>query len=122
MKKNILIIIVLLSLLSCNESRDNILSQKDFTNLLVDIHIADSYVVEKALFDKDLNNDSLSYYNSIFKKYNINRSSFDENINYYTLDLKTFEAIYSDVVRILKEKEKVVDSLRLSDVEMKKNE
>lgn len=113
MKKYYFIIIVLFFLLSCNQNSDNVLSQKEFTNLLVDIHIADGYVVEKALFDKNLKNDSLSYYNSVFKKYNINRTDFDKNIDYYTQDFEKFEKIYSNVVKIIKEKEQFLDSLRV---------
>jgi len=119
LKKYNFIIIVLFFLLSCNQNSDNILSKKEFTNLLVDIHIADGYIVEKGLFDKDLKNDSLSYYNSVFKKHNINRADFDKNIDYYTNNLEEFEKIYNNVIKIIKEKEQVLDSLRIKQKEQK---
>ncbi len=122
MKKKILTIIVLFFLFSCNQNSNNILPKKEFINLLIDIHIADGYVVEKALFDKDLENDSTSYYNSVFKKYNINRTDFDENINHYTKDFTEFEEIYNEVVVILEDKIQIVDSLRRNDTTLIKNE
>lgn len=118
MRKFFILTVVLLAVTACNNRPKGVLPKKDFTNLLVDVHIADGYLVEKAMLDKDLKNDSASYYNSVFKKYNINRQDFDENIAYYSENMVEFEEIYTEVIKKLEEKEKQIDSLKKIATEM----
>ncbi len=112
MKNKVKVLIIILLMSSCSQNPD-ILSKKEFINMLVDVHIVDGYLVQKSMFDKDFTeNDSLSYYNSVFKKHNINRRLFQQNIYYYADNLVEYENIYIEVVKILKKKKEVIDSLK----------
>ena len=116
MKKKIILFLFISLFSYCSQELDAILEKKEFVNLLVEIHTADAILTEMKLNDKKIkNNDSLSYYNFIFKKYGINRNDFDRNIDYYWNNPKKYQEVYVDVLKILDEKRELIDTLAKND-------
>ena len=111
MKKYIYILLIIL-LSHCSGNNKKILPEDEFVNLLVEIHISDAILTEKALIDGNIKySDSISYYNFIFHKYNLNRQEFDYNIDYYYKEHERYIEVYKQVIKILERKKEVVDSL-----------
>ena len=106
--KNYLFVMVLTALVfSCREPKekmpDNILSEKKMIDVLIEIHL-----IEANLSNKNLPKDTgLIYYNlykkDMYKKFNIDDSTYIKSFNYYAAHPQIMDKIY----------EKVVDSLSL---------
>jgi hypothetical protein len=91
-------VIAILSLLftGCKKS-DQIIPEKDFQNMLVELHLADG--IYNMNYGKYMvHTDSLNFYNTIFKNYGYTRAQFDSTIKYYTVNPKEFDIVYDKVI------------------------
>jgi len=110
-------IIGLLLFGNCKKDRHTgIIPKKKFTQILLEIHIADALLTKENKIDAKLKYpDSLSYYNQIFKKFNISREQFYNSITYYMQDMQSFVDIEKSVIDSLNFRFQLLDSLeRLS--------
>lgn len=83
---------------ACTEEKKAPLSKKDFTNLLIDIHMTDA-VLEAADYRVSREeNYREKYYNFIYEKYGINSADFDSCVVVYSENLAEYEMIYQVVV------------------------
>ena len=101
---------------SCNSSKDehsdDVLNKRKFISIMIDIHKADALMNKESLFDNKLEyQDSLSYYNQIFKKYNTTREVFYNSVYYYLNDMNKFIEIQKIIVDSLNAKFTYLDSL-----------
>lgn len=85
-----------------------VLSQEKCAEIIFEMHKADAIINIKGWYDRNLNNDSLSYYNYVFKKANISRLEFTQSINYYVDHPKQYKEIYNLVMQKLSEQEKSI--------------
>jgi len=114
------ILIFIFIIISCksnnNEENLNLMSRRQFIKILIEIHKADGLLGFQSLSDQKVTDpDSLSYYNQIFKKYDISREEFYRTIKYYLENMDKFIEIQKIVIDSLKEKYVLIDSLeRLS--------
>lgn len=90
---------------------DDVIPQKTFTQILIQIHLADAILSKQNLSDSKLNMDSASYYNQIFKKYKINREQFYFSLKYYVQHINKFIAIQNVVIDSLKNRFDYLDSI-----------
>lgn len=74
----------------------NKLSEKQMVELLTSIHITDAVIGEKGVGSESRIIEK-SYYNAIYKKFNIDRKDFVANMEYYT-SLNKIDEIYNQVV------------------------
>ncbi len=78
--------------------------------ILTDVHIIEAVLSGKQM-DKNLTAGlSQIYYDSLFAKYNINRTVFDSSLYYYSQDPKALNTIYDIVISNLMKIE--ADSIR----------
>jgi len=103
---HLLFILLLLIQVSCKNEKSPI-PESEFITILTEMHIADAVLASKGLNDRMLYNDSLSYYNFIFKKYHINQSDFEAALNYYASNPDNYNKIYKKIVENFEEKEKI---------------
>jgi len=74
------------------------LNEDQFTNMLIDIHVADGALDRKNIYQiGDIYKPSY-YYNSIFKKYDITANEFDSCVFYYSNNVERFTAIYDNIL------------------------
>jgi hypothetical protein len=98
-------IVVLLALmgLACNRtSRHNLIGQKKFVNVLVDIHLADGMADDNLKHNTGMLLDSASLYGSVFRKYDVTRAQFDSTMVYYSKHPDDFQKLYNRVTAKLK--------------------
>ncbi len=83
---------------ACTGKNKAPLNEKDFTNLLIDIHMADA-VLEAPNYQMDYdNNYKEKYYNYIYEKYGISSADFDSCVIVYSENFSKYEKIYQVVV------------------------
>ncbi len=112
MNKYILMISVVL-FLACNNKikKREILKDKDFISILIDIHKADGIIEFKNLQAKNKKTDSVSLYNFVLKKHKVSREKFRKTIDYYAVHNEKYLEIYNSVQSYFKEKEKKLQIL-----------
>ena len=102
------IIILLLSilLLACTtpkiEIPTEILSETEFTNMLKEIHLEEAaYELNKSKGVINAKNSLVTSYQSIYKKYDVDDSTFSKSLEYYAKHPEILEKIYSAVLEQL---------------------
>jgi hypothetical protein len=110
MRKIIIIISVIFFASSCSTKSSNkptkFLEQKEFVNILVEIHLSDATAEEKAQGDVKIENLIASKgIAQILKNKNLNRPQFDSIFNFYVRDPKLLNEVYTDVIDELSRKQ-----------------
>ncbi len=104
------IIIGVFLFFGCNNGnkirKRDILKEKDFISVLIDIHKADGIIQFKNLQAKSKAADSVSLYNFVLKKHNISRDKFRKTIDYYAVHNEEYLTIYDSVQSFFNKKEK----------------
>jgi len=104
--KYIVIFVFLLGVFSCSNSKNNnIIDEKKFINILVDIHMADATIVVKGLRIKSDSAQIRLLYNDIFSKYNITQKQIDNTFTYYSKKPLLLDRLYSKVSEKIIKKE-----------------
>lgn len=98
--KNVLwIILIVTCMTACSEKVP--LDRKEFTSLLIDMHMADGALVvwmEEEGNDRRDDRKKYMYYNDLFEKYGITRAEFDSCVHYYSAKTALFTKIYDVVI------------------------
>jgi len=111
MKKIIILFLITLFVVACSRPK-NVIERQKFVEILAEIHINDAILAKEGFFDKNITaGDSISFYNHLFKKYDITRQQYKENLEYYSNDIEDFLKIYNEVSTVLKTKLVQLDSL-----------
>ena len=103
----IILSILSILLLSCTSPKKEIptgiLSEKEFKNVLKDVHLQEAaFEINKRPGSKNTLPNS---YHSINKKHNISDTTFSKSLNYYAKNPKKLEKIYTDVLdKLIKER------------------
>lgn len=95
---------LLLLFASCSniQNKPAVLINKDtMVNIITDMHLGDAILISPAVQQKPFKINSEKFYNQIIGKHNINKKTFEENINYYSNDTAQFKKIYEDVIQRL---------------------
>lgn len=94
------------------------LDEKQFTDLLVDLHLADGTLQVKG-FSPDRGKKDYAYYNSVFAKYGIDQQVFDSCMYYYSAQTLLFSKMYDKVIdrlsKKLTEQDRILNELRARD-------
>ncbi|MBQ3691126.1 MAG: DUF4296 domain-containing protein [Bacteroidales bacterium] len=90
---------------SCSGPQPSIKMDK-FAQIVYDMHFTDAVLDVARFDDKNLKSDSVSYYNNLFKKYDITRKTFVEEIEWYTQHPDKYKELYEKVMKIVAQEEK----------------
>jgi hypothetical protein len=98
-------------LFSCHHPMNsNILSEKKFIALMVDIHLADAIASEKGYIDQTYQIDSASLYGSVFKKHGVSKAEFDSTMAWYSTHPEDLQKVYNRITAELKERQQKINS------------
>jgi len=96
--KSILYLFTILFILgSCEKEPESIIGKSKFIKILTEIHLADGVILTKGLKRKIKKGDSVTYYNHVFKKYNISRNKFEKTIEYYAKHTDEYKIVYDSI-------------------------
>lgn len=97
MQKWFYIIILTIILAGCYSRPDEVLTRKEMTQLLIDLHKADGiiYVAGKQY---GYSEEKTVCYQNVLNKHHVTQAQFDSSLVWYTANPKIFEKIYVDVV------------------------
>lgn len=119
MQKIIITILLISFSVSCTyfsgkEKNKEVIGRDTFTQVLVEMHIADVVLGRERKMDRDLidTTGKKSYYNTIFKKYKVNEYRFNKTVEFYGLHSAEYSEIYKEVVDELSARRAKVDSAK----------
>ncbi len=96
MRKATLYILTIFSILSC--SRNKLIPEKDFVDILVKIYLADASVTAPPYRIKYFAKDTIEYYAPIIESFGFSQAAFDSTISYYSRKPKEFDAVFDKVI------------------------
>ena len=98
MKCLLWVLLIIVGVTAC--SKEVPLDKKQFTSLLIDMHMTDG-MLTAARGIVPAEKDSYLYYNDLFKKYGITRADFDSCVIYYSKQTVLFNKMYDVVIDTL---------------------
>lgn len=109
---------VLLIFIACSQKKVP-LDQQQFIALLIDMHVADGTLAQTKGYSAENEKKNYAYYNSVFRKYGIDRAEFDSCMRYYSAQTALFSKLYDVVIdslnKRLTDKNRVLNELRSRD-------
>lgn len=116
--RNSLIIIIVILVLACSNSDvpKGILTEKEITPVLVDIHLAESIFSQRYALGVTSENYQEDLYLSVLKKYKLDRKVFEASVLYYGKHPDKYRPVYDEVLNQLNEmavKTRTKDSLQV---------
>ena len=101
-------------LLGCTDPETKIptgiLSEVEFVNMLKDVHLAEAtFELNKSKGIENAKNTLANNYQSIYKKHNIDDSTFSKSLEYYAKHPKILEEIYSTILEQLTDERSTLD-------------
>ena len=111
MKSYFLIVIFLFFSCSNKETKkDDIISEKVLTLVLKKIHLAEAtFELQKTKKIKEAKKELTKSYQDIFNAHQISEEDFNKAIKFYSKNPEKLEAIYSNVIEILKDENSKLD-------------
>jgi hypothetical protein len=98
-----LISLLLLTLFSCNESKEPVLfnpplKEKQFIDVLTEIHLVDALSKQKLLEDNRDLKVKFGQYNGVLEKHGVTRAQFDSTFLYYSQKPIELSAVYDSIL------------------------
>ncbi len=90
-----------------NEESNQILSQKKFSDLMVDVQLLEGHLNVNRVNQVFVMDSSKNYYKEVFNKYGISYEVYKENLKYYTARPDLLEEVYNKVEEKLVLKERL---------------
>lgn len=110
MKRFLGIFLVIIFFVACGENRpQGIFKEKEMTDILFDIHVADSYISN--LPPDSSNKEKVNYYLSIYQKYNTDSAQIRKNLEYYSEHPQELEDIYAEISKRLRTTEESLGTI-----------
>ena len=104
-----------------NNEPENLVPRKQFIEMLVDVQLTDAVLTNLQYYDKKFTDSTMSYYNWIYIKHEVNEAKFDSTITYYSDNPAKFDKILTEVmIRLQKrESESITDSTAMKNEKAK---
>ena len=115
--RSFLIVATVILALACSRNKvpKGILTQKEITPVLVDLHLAESVYAQRFSMKTDYQNYQDDLYLSVLKKYKLNQKVFEESVFYYGKHPDQFKPVYDELLNRLNEmlaKSRAKDSIQ----------
>jgi hypothetical protein len=94
----VLCTLILISSSCSNSSKSGRIPESTIIKILADIHIADAISFSTKYRNMYRNNDSVTYYDHLFAKYNVTRVQFDSTISWYSGNPDKYDQLYDKVL------------------------
>lgn len=101
--RNLPIILIVLLFWGCSNTPKGILTAKEITPVLVDLHLAESIFVQRYALKVTRDNYQEDLYLTILKKYKLDQKTFEKSVLYYGKHPEKYNPIYDEVLNRLNE-------------------
>jgi len=103
--RNSLIILAVMLVLACSGNRipNGIMSEKELTPILVEIHLAEGIYAQRYMQKITSPNYQEDLYLSVLKKYKVNEKELEASVLYYGKYPEKYKLIYDEVLNRLNE-------------------
>lgn len=102
--------VLALSLTSCSNRPDDVLSGSEMSDFLTDLHVLEATLTHKGMQIDPNDNRPVYYYNALFKKHGITKAQFDSSLVWYAKNPKQYERVYAQVIQNLDQMKKDVQA------------
>jgi hypothetical protein len=114
--RNCLIILMFVLVIACSKNSvpRGVLTEKEITPVLVELHLAEAINTQRPSADANRDNYSEDLYLTILKKYKIDQKKFEASLLYYGKHPELYKLVYDEVLNRLNEmevKNKAKDSI-----------
>lgn len=115
--RNFLIIVMIILVLACakNKIPKGILTEKEITPVLVELHLAEAIFTQRYSLEVIRENYQEDLYLSVLKKYKLDQKVFEASVLYYGKHPDKYKPVYDEVLNRLNEMEvkaKAKDSIQ----------
>ena len=116
MKRLYFLLLTLLILTSCNQSKlpEGVLDEQRMINVLADLSVIDGYM-SSLMYTDTLRIEGRSYYATVYKNHNISKAVFDKSLKYYSNQPVLLDSMYSKVTRKLEAKERYLNKIQMNE-------
>ena len=116
MKRLFFLLLTLLILTSCNQSKlpEGVLDEQRMINVLADLSVIDGYM-SSLMYTDTLRIEGRSYYATVYKNHNISKAVFDKSLKYYSNQPVLLDSMYSKVTRKLEAKERYLNKIQMNE-------
>ena len=116
MKRLYFLLLPLLILTSCNQSKlpEGVLDEQRMINVLADLSVIDGYM-SSLMYTDTLRIEGRSYYATVYKNHNISKEVFDKSLKYYSNQPVLLDSMYSKVTRKLEAKERYLNKIQMNE-------
>lgn len=94
-------LIAFILLTACSNRPDGVLDRSDMKEFLVELHLLDGVLATKP--PGNIQREKEYYYNALMRKHGITQADFDSSLVYYASKPKSFERMYTQVVKQLED-------------------
>lgn len=111
-----LMLLLALSMLSCDKTPSHVMSVNDMADLIVDLQIADAYI-ENHISEFESDSSKMVIKQSIFKKHGITQEDYDTSLVWYAHNMEDYTKAHDKAVGKLKDRYDKLDKQSAKDRE-----
>ena len=115
------ILTLLFGFAACSKVPGRFLSEKEMTQVLIDMQLAESIISTDYRSDSD-EAEKEAVYHSIFKKHQIDKALYDSSLLWYGRNLDIYMRVYENVIKALKAKKIALGDYKLDDLHINKKD
>lgn len=106
---NFLILFFIL-LTSCKDKNlpNDLIEEQKMIQIMSELHTIDGYISSLSFSDSTRTN-GINFYNTVYKNNRVTKAQYERSLKYYSMDPVKLDSMYSDVVKILTDKEKILN-------------
>lgn len=101
LKKILLFTLILFSIVACQKTPKNVLSQEKLTQVLVDMELLEGSMDVSGIAKQECKKRNF-YYNSVYEKNGVTAAQLDSSLTFYAKKPDKLEKIYTEVNKRLK--------------------
>ena len=97
-------------IVSCSKIPEGVLSEKKMKDIMVDMQLAESMIINSKKYGSDAEKEAL--YQSVFRKHKIRKADYDSSLVWYGYHLEVYMQVYDLVLAELSERQKALGDVQ----------
>lgn len=104
---------------SCKDKNlpKDLIEEQKMIQIMSELHTIDGYISSLSFSDSTRIN-GINFYNTVYKKNGVTKIQYENSLKYYSMDPVKLDSMYSNVIKLLSEKEKMLNKKLLKSPEI----